>query len=77
LSEGDASFLRYCEIHSETDRALFSVEHVNRLRRLMGREPYDTLLKTTPKFMAIHQDEMRKALELIVTNNGLAGRRED
>lgn len=35
--DDDEAFVRYCEIHSRTDRALFSGKHINRLFKLAGR----------------------------------------
>ncbi len=34
----DEAFLGYVEIHSETERHLFSLEHVRRLLTLAGRD---------------------------------------
>lgn len=47
----DDFFLGYVEIHSETDRALFSREHVRRLHELAGVPVPDV-----PPFAAMHAD---------------------
>jgi hypothetical protein len=45
--DDDEAFVRYCEIHSRTERALFSGKHINRLFKLAGRnepcEPHQFL----------------------------------
>ena len=45
--DDDEAFVRYCEIHSRTERALFSGKHINRLFNLAGRtepcEPHQLL----------------------------------
>ena len=48
----DDRFLGYVEWHCETDLALFSREHANRLLALAGRAPQNDL----PDFVAIHAD---------------------
>ena len=64
-SREDQDFLGYCELHSKTPRALFSIEDINRLRELRGYKPFDPSWAITPDFAAVHWDEMREALESI------------
>lgn len=35
--EKDEEFISYCELHSTTPRALFHVDHINRLYKLAGK----------------------------------------
>jgi hypothetical protein len=34
----DQEFIGYCELHSSTERRLFSAEHIGRLAKLAGKE---------------------------------------
>jgi hypothetical protein len=34
----DKEFIGYCELHSMTERRLFSAEHIGRLAKLVGKE---------------------------------------
>jgi hypothetical protein len=34
----DQAFIGYCELHSMTDRSLFSAEHIGRLAKLAEKE---------------------------------------
>jgi len=69
LSEEDVDFLGYCEIHSRTPRALFSIHHVDKLCKLIRQEPYDSSSGPRPGFVSIHEEQMRKLLELIVSQH--------
>ncbi|KKK75615.1 hypothetical protein LCGC14_2871930 [marine sediment metagenome] len=64
--ETEDKFLRYCDTHSRTPRALFSGVHVNYLSKLMGLEPVysDKELGDNP-FYDIHFEEMEKILDII------------
>ncbi len=59
----DSEFLGYCEIHSETQRALFSPKDVCRLFKLAGRSrpiQFEKLAKKEKPelsdFIAMHHD---------------------
>ena len=54
--KNDKEFIRYCEMHSRTQRALFSIEQVEYLYRLAGEiSPFES---TSPKlFMSLPYDE--------------------
>lgn len=48
----DNEFIRYCESHSSTPRALFHVDHINRLYKLAGEDKYIN----GDGFIAMHDD---------------------
>ncbi len=59
----DSEFLGYCEIHSETPRALFSPKSVYRLYQLAGSEAHESIKRLAEKeklelsdFIAMHHD---------------------
>lgn len=51
----DRELLGYAEIHCQSDRALFSAEHLNRIYRLAGYEPNTAL----SGFYSMHEPEMK------------------
>jgi hypothetical protein len=53
----DKEFLDYVEIHSKTERALFSPTHVNRFMNLIGSTYW------TDAFDAMHYNEIKVPLE--------------
>ena len=64
--ETENKFLRYCDIHSQSERALFSGEHINYLYELAGMDsPYNVSeLKNNP-FAAIYPGQMDEILKRI------------
>jgi hypothetical protein len=56
----DGFFIGYCDIHCETDRALFSYEHCVRLYRLAGHDVDDP---TTQGFHAMHEAEAKPLIK--------------
>lgn len=63
--DSDESFLGYCAIHSQTDRALFHWTDVARLYRLAG-EPLDADIPEdgAPNvFWAMHEDEAQPLIK--------------
>lgn len=67
--EDDDSFLSYVETHSQTERALFSREHVTRFLRLAGiwstaqEIDRDPLLRLGA-FMEMHWEDIRPTMKL-------------
>lgn len=61
----DSEFLNYVEAHSKTPRALFSKEHVNRFRKLAGKQEIDG----SWDFIAMHNfdivEDMKRAKERV------------
>jgi len=62
-------FLGYCEIHSETQRALFHIEQITALYKMAGY-PIDDLPdeisgKTMGNFYPLHSDYMKPFIEII------------
>lgn len=57
--DDDDFFIGYCELHSETPRALFHKDHIARILRLAG---YEEAAQATEaqmiEFEAAHDDEM-------------------
>jgi len=47
----DEQLIDYCDLHSETERALFSRQHINRMLELAGEEPVGNL----PDFVSSHE----------------------
>lgn len=45
----DDEFLSYCEVHSETPRAMFHIDHIRRLHELAGAEN-EKIAKATTDF---------------------------
>jgi len=56
--DNDEQFLGYVEIHSETDRALFHINDVNRFLKLAG----DNRRVTYPEFIAMHSYDINDLL---------------
>ena len=56
----DEELIGYCELHCTTERALFHVDHLDRMLELAGRP--DGYVKTckdwVTKWYSVHEDEM-------------------
>ena len=62
---GLEEFLGYCIIHSETERALFHVEHLNALYMMAGYPACDSNEKLTSNFYPLHDEDMKPIIEAI------------
>ena len=62
-------FLDYCEIYSQTPRAVFSIDHIEILYGLVGMSLNEVYRRHIPKFDSIHRDEMKWILERISKRN--------
>lgn len=58
----DREFIEYCRMHSETERALFSAMHINRLFTLAGRPP--PLDNEAGFFVSMYAEEMHPLCDL-------------
>ena len=56
-------FLRYCKIHSQTQRALFNVKDANKLYEMTGHPLIDVL--NPNQVISIQEEEMKPLLEII------------
>ena len=57
--ETDVDLIGYCEIHCQTERALFNGQHVNRMLELAGR-PKGYVRSVEPSgFYSIHENMAR------------------
>lgn len=74
--EDDEELIRYCEIHCETERALFSREQVNRMMELAGVTDKWLGYPIEQAFISLHSDMnelcklAREKLEGAVENGG-------
>lgn len=73
----DHEFLSYCELHADTDRHLFHVEHVRRLLRLAGDDEarFDlssTFLGMDREFVAPRVAKARAWLAFVADNPRVA-----
>lgn len=77
----DEELIGYCELHCTTERALFHVDHLDRMLELAGRP--DGYVKTckdwVTKWYSVHEDEMlplcNLARERMRSNAELSGPR--
>ncbi|MBU4069573.1 MAG: hypothetical protein KJ646_01175 [Nanoarchaeota archaeon] len=65
LTKEDKELLRYCELHCQTDRALFGIQKVNKLLELMGEEIYDVNNLLIQKLIPIHGEQMEEIIKKI------------
>lgn len=62
---GDLEFIRYCETHSETERAGFVPEHIARILRLAGRADDAKSWDGKPlQIISVHADVMHPLCEV-------------
>ena len=57
-------FLRYCDVHSQTPRALFNIKDINRLYEMAGYPLLD-VLDPNQVVVPIYETEMNSLLEII------------
>lgn len=68
----ERSFLSYCEMHSKTPRALFSIKDINKLCELAGYPTHDISNPSTPDFISLPYTYMKEVLEEIYQRNIMA-----
>lgn len=52
----DRELIEYCNIHAETQLALFHAGHVKRMFELAGRDVPPVLLRFPDKFWSLHEE---------------------
>lgn len=67
--ENVESFLRYCEIHSQTPEALFSRKHARILYSMIGLLLSDYYAKPIPDFIHVNEIQMKVILERVTTKD--------
>lgn len=63
--ENIEDFLGYCELHSRTERALFSGQHINCLYELAGIVPPYQIVDAGQLFDSIPYEEMEEIIDII------------
>lgn len=59
----DEEFIRYCEDHCRTPRALFAREHIERMAKLSGDKQIILTAEFLPGWIAAHPDSMMPLVE--------------
>lgn len=62
-SQSDEDFLGYVEIHSQTERALYSGRDINRLLKLAGNPPGFVKSVDEKGFYSLHEPEARPLID--------------
>ena len=59
----DAEFLLYVEVHAQSERHLFSRDHIRRLMELAGTDKLDITTSTVPGFYGVDSAAAKPLIE--------------